>query len=150
LFTEQEVKITRNARQQVEWIARGDYLIGIGHRNSIYMDFVNQGLPLSQFTAADLSEGSYLSAASASIGLVSRAPHPNAAKVYINWLLSKETQLKYSQETGYWSRRVDVSQDHLDPAVIPKSGNSYMMNYKEVWIRKRKEVLDFLKTVIKK
>jgi ABC-type Fe3+ transport system substrate-binding protein len=43
-----------------------------------------------------------------SVALFSQAPHPNAAKVLINWLLSQEGQMAVSKQTGYNSRRTDV------------------------------------------
>jgi ABC-type Fe3+ transport system substrate-binding protein len=48
-----------------------------------------------------------------SLGLMNRAPHPNAAVVFINWLLSKEGQLVWSKAVNAVSRRVDVPTDHL-------------------------------------
>lgn len=151
LFTEQDVKLSRDYRQQMEWLARGDYAIAIGHHNGIYLEFLNKGLPLGQLTADDVKEANYVTAAIAGLGIINRAPHPNAAKVYINWLLSKETQTKWSRITGYWSKRLDVPNDHLDPALVPKEEKitSYQMNYKEKWINKRVEIVRFLRTLIK-
>ena len=36
------------------------------------------------------------------------APHPNAAKLFANWLLMKDMQTKLSKATNYNSRRSDV------------------------------------------
>jgi ABC-type Fe3+ transport system substrate-binding protein len=41
-------------------------------------------------------------------GLIRNAPHPNAAKVYINWFLSKEGQTLVTKETGLESVRNDI------------------------------------------
>jgi ABC-type Fe3+ transport system substrate-binding protein len=40
--------------------------------------------------------------------LINRAPHPNAAKVFLNWLLSREGQTTWVQVTAQNSRRIDV------------------------------------------
>ncbi len=37
-----------------------------------------------------------------------KAPHPNAAKVLINWLLSREGQEVFSNAMGQPTRRLDV------------------------------------------
>ena len=150
-LTEQDVKLTGNYRQQLEWLARGDYAIGIGHNNSVMQEFVTKGLPLAQVTADDIKEANYVTAAIASVSLVNRAPRPNAAKVFINWLLSKETLTAWSKATGFWSRRTDVSHDHLDPGLIPKleKMSSYQLNYKEEWVEKRVEIGKFLNKLIK-
>jgi ABC-type Fe3+ transport system substrate-binding protein len=145
------VKLTGNYRQQLEWLARGDYAIGIGHNNSVMEEFVTKGLPLAQVTADDIKEANYVTAAIASVSLVNRAPRPNAAKVFINWLLSKETLTAWSKATGFWSRRMDVSHDHLEPGLIPKleKMSSYQLNYKEEWVEKRAEIVKFLNKLIK-
>ena len=39
---------------------------------------------------------------------IKNSPHPNAAKVLINWLLSKEGQEIYSLAHGQATRRLDV------------------------------------------
>ena len=50
------------------------------------------------------------------LGLVNRAPHPNAAKVYINWLLSRRGQMALQKnmlptENPVDSLRIDIPKD---------------------------------------
>jgi iron(III) transport system substrate-binding protein len=45
---------------------------------------------------------------SRSIVLINRAPHPHAAKVFINWVLSREAQQLAAQHLEENSRRLDV------------------------------------------
>ena len=56
---------------------------------------------------------------------MNRAPHPNAAAVFINWLLTKEGQLVWSKAVNAVSRRVDVPTDHLPAYSIPKPKTRY-------------------------
>ncbi|HKZ50239.1 MAG TPA: hypothetical protein VJ256_00575, partial [Dehalococcoidia bacterium] len=44
---------------------------------------------------------------------------PNAAKVFINWFLTKEGQTEYARSRDLGSRRLDVSADWLKPFAIP-------------------------------
>jgi ABC-type Fe3+ transport system substrate-binding protein len=81
--------------------------------------------------------------------LLDRAPHPNAAKVYFNWVLSQEVQTLYSRATGYLSRRVDVPRDHVTPSLVPKPGVSYLANYKESTAQITPEMAEFVKTVVR-
>jgi len=150
-FTEQEVKLSRDPRQQLEWVARGDYSIAIGVNLGFYDNLKKEGLPVELLNADDLKEGSYLTSGIASMGLVNRAPHPNAAAVYINWLLSKDGQTIWSRATQYPSRRVDVPTDHLNATTVPRSEklSSYQQNYKEKIVNMRGEIVAFLRTVIK-
>ncbi len=152
LFTEQKVTLVRNYRQLIEEVARGNFQLGIGVHQAIFNELKSKGLPLGRFAADDLKEGSYLTTATASLGLMNRAPHPNAARVFINWFLSKDAQHKYSIASGYWSRRVDVPQDHLDKGIIPKAEkyDSYQANYKEKYVKRRDEIVKFLRTLIKR
>jgi len=147
-FTEQDVKLSRDYRQQMAWLARGDYLLAIGHNNDIYKEFLKNGLPVGLFTADDVKEGSYINAAVAGLGLINRAPHPNAARVYLNWLLSKETQTRWSKISGFWSRRLDVPSDHLDPATVPRKGKAYRTNYQQDWVEKSSEVAKFVRSLV--
>jgi ABC-type Fe3+ transport system substrate-binding protein len=39
---------------------------------------------------------------------VKSSPHPNATKVFVNWLLSKEGQEVYGKAMGQATRRLDV------------------------------------------
>ena len=49
-------------------------------------------LPIGYLDAEDWKEGGSSSAAGGTLGIPTRAPHPHAAKVFINWLLSREGQ----------------------------------------------------------
>jgi iron(III) transport system substrate-binding protein len=75
--------------------------------------------------------GGYVSAGFGSAMLVNKAPHPNAAKVFLNWLLAKEGQTAWSKAMGYVSRRLDVPTDHLPPYWVPKPGVKYWPGYYE-------------------
>ena len=70
-----------------------------------------------------MREGSDISPGFGALSLFHRPPHPNAAKVYINWLLSKEGQSEFSRATGYVSGRVDVPSDHVAPWRVPIPGS---------------------------
>ena len=48
--------------------------------------------------------------------------HPNAAKVYLNWLLSRDGQTEFARGTGYVSSRTDVPTDHAQPWRVPQPG----------------------------
>ena len=59
-----------------------------------------------------------MSSAFGSLALINRAPHPNAAKVFINWLLSREGQTLFQKVISVPgdarnSRRIDVPKDHV-------------------------------------
>lgn len=149
LFTQQKVAFTRDDRQLLEWVARGDRPIGIAHSDLVATQLKAKGFPLEVIGAEHFKEGSYITPGFGSVALINRAPHPNAAKVYLNWLLSKEGQTEWSKAAGYASRRLDVSRDHLHPSLVPKEGISYQPNYKEEYVKLTEEVFRFLREILK-
>jgi ABC-type Fe3+ transport system substrate-binding protein len=55
------------------------------------------------------------------VGIFNRRPHPNAARVYLNWLLSKDGQTSWAQLTGGRnSLRLDVPVGEPSTAIDPK------------------------------
>ncbi len=110
-LAKQEPLITRDQRQATEWVARGKYPIVIGIVQEVIESFKKVGAPLNYISP---SEGTWLSSSPGVISLINKSAHPNAAKVFLNWLLTKEGQTVYSRASGIQSARVDVPTDHLD------------------------------------
>lgn len=109
LHSDTDITILRSNEQILDWLSAGKYVFGIGARN--VDDAMVQGLPLSQFIPGSLKEGSSVTAYNGTLSYFNRAPHPNAAKVAANWLLSREGQtawLDYNHKSGglYDSLRV--------------------------------------------
>jgi len=116
LLTEQKVVFSRNFRQVAEWVVRGRYPIVIGPSPTHLQGFWAQGL--GKTVEILPSEPEVFTAGVGHIGLIEGAPHPNAAKVYINWSLSKNGQELYAKATATNSRRTDV--DPVHPETFPK------------------------------
>jgi iron(III) transport system substrate-binding protein len=123
----QKLIFTRDRRSQADQIARGSYSLGIAVSNVDAKPFIDAGAPLQMVW--NVKEGSYASASYGGLALVNRAPHPNAAKVYINWVLGKEGQTLLAEAAGWVSRRRDVPA--LDPAMELKPGVKYFRIYTE-------------------
>jgi iron(III) transport system substrate-binding protein len=136
LFAGQKIVYTSNLRQQAEWVVRGQYPIGIATGTQELKPFQSQGLGQN---IAPLDAPLRIPTVGPGFGTVSlmdRAPHPNAAKLYINWLLSREGQTDW-QKTGDNSRRLDVA--HPDEAAFPKPGVTYVDDQNEENIPSREE-----------
>jgi ABC-type Fe3+ transport system substrate-binding protein len=80
---------------------------------------IKKGVPIIILDPRQIKEGTHVSPASGGLSVFNRAPHPNAAKVYINWLLSKEGQTIYIRASGYVSARLDAPTDHAEPWRVP-------------------------------
>jgi iron(III) transport system substrate-binding protein len=150
LFVKQKLILSRNDRQLLDWVTRGRYAIVISPSELATKELEAKGVHVELMGADEFKEGSYLTAAFGSVALINRAPHPNAAKVYINWLLSREAQTAWAQASGYPSRRLDVPRDKVNPLSIPKQGRVYQENYREKYVRMRGKVRALLREVVKK
>jgi iron(III) transport system substrate-binding protein len=148
LFGQQDVVLTKDDRQLTDWVARGQYPIGLASNDFTALDLRQRGVPVESLPAEALKEGSYLTAAWGSVVLVNRAPHPNAARVYLNWLLSKAGQEAVAQVSGYPSRRLDASTESLRDSVIPKPGVPFRDLSKERYVQQQEEITGYLKTLI--
>ncbi|MGH7769023.1 MAG: ABC transporter substrate-binding protein [Candidatus Binatia bacterium] len=149
-FFATKVVLAHDDRQMLEWIARGQYLIVAAPSELHATGLKAKGLSVDLMRAEQFKESSYLTAGFGSVALINRAPHPNAAKVYVNWLLTRDAQTDWSKSSGYLSRRLDVSRDHIEPALIPQDGISYQPNYKEEYVRLRDEVTTFIEGLLKR
>ncbi len=118
----QELLILRDFAQEVDEVGRGKYPILIGTADANAEERMRQGVPVAIVDPRQLKEGSDVSPANGCVALFNRMPHPNAAKVYINWLLSKEGQTVFARAMGYVSSRLDVPTDHALPWRIPQPG----------------------------
>ncbi len=109
--------ITKDVRLLVEWVARGKYPIGIGAYQSIVSDFKSQGAPIDFNRFA---EGGSLNPAAGVIHVSVKPPHPNAATVFINWLLTAEGQKIYASADASPAVRVDVKVEGVDPIRVAR------------------------------
>lgn len=115
----QQPAITQDRRQQIEWLLAGEYPIGISVSDTDLPPFQAQGLgthvePLAVNTAL----GSRLSNSKA-VGVFNRAPHPNAASVFLNWVLSADAQALGSKLLQTNGRRLDVPPGSPDTVPNP-------------------------------
>jgi len=98
--------VGRNLRQLAETVTRGKAALSIGLSYYTYMPFVKAGLPVKPLP--NLKEGFYAASGSGNIGVLKNAAHPNAGKVFLNWMLSKEGQTGFTKALGQPTRRLDV------------------------------------------
>ncbi len=145
LLRDQKVVITADRRQLVEWIVRGRYPIAIGLNEYFLTTFQEKGVGKNVVTFIDPKTQIYWSSGSSGVGLFNRAPHPNAAKVYVNWLLSKAGQLEWVK-TQTNSRRVDVPP--AEPASALKPGQSYRNTQAEDMIPARHKIEAMAKEIL--
>lgn len=102
----QEMLVGRNLRQLGENVARGKSAISLGLSYYTYLPFIKAGLPVKPIS--NIKEGYYAASGSGNVVLLKNPPHPNATKVFLNWLLSREGQTALTKALGQPTRRFDV------------------------------------------
>ncbi len=84
-------------------LARGERHISLRGVDSVYARFAAEGAPIR---AIAINDGTVLSVLTTAA--YAGAPHPNAAKVFINWFLSPEGQTVFGKNATVASVRKDV------------------------------------------
>ncbi len=83
-------------------VARGEYAIGIGLTGRQASQMLTAGQPIAAVWPDDfvitITQGS---------NLVAHAPHPNAAKVFMNWMHTERGQ-QFWRDLGQWPIRADI------------------------------------------
>jgi ABC-type Fe3+ transport system substrate-binding protein len=102
----QELFIHRDGQQLAVALAKGNLAIALGLSQRFVDPYIRGGLPIKVLTT--LKEGLNGSNGFGTVAIMRNAPHPNATKVYINWLLGKEGQDLYGRALTQGSRRLDV------------------------------------------
>ena len=133
LFGQMDVATSGDIRQIADWLGVGKFAIAIftspGNRN--IGKAREQGLPIGIFRPEHFKEGVPLLTAAGAGGLLKQPPHPHAAKLAFNWLLSREGQIafqkNYARETGAAdSFRIDIPKDEIPPEFRRKDGVKYL------------------------
>lgn len=129
LYGEMQVTVSRDARQMTDWLVSGKFPLCIRcNAGSEVGKAKEQGLPIGFLDTESWKEGGSSSAAGGTLGIPSRAPHPHAAKVFINWFLSREGQMalqKLGRPDAHNSRRIDIPKDDVDPYNRLEPGKKY-------------------------
>ena len=126
LFGEMDVLLSREHQQAIDWVAVGKAALCVFCRDGFASKAKAQGVPIDYINHNDLKEMPRLRGSASAITLVNRAPHRNAAKVFINWFLSRRGQIVYQESHGDRdSLRVDIPKDNVPVAQRRVVGRKY-------------------------
>jgi iron(III) transport system substrate-binding protein len=144
----QNVTFSRDDRQVADWVARGQYLLQLSGSVFMVADMRSRGINIDMRGPDDLKEGGWIATGPSTVALPSRGPHPNAARVYLDFLLSSEGQYTFNHAVGYASRRQDVVADAVLPSLVPKPGMQYKPVGHEVYADIREEIVEFIRSLV--
>ena len=131
LFTEMDVALSRDDRQALDWLAVGKYALCLMCGN--IEAATAQGLPVGEFDVYRWKETPAIySGSNGTVALMNQAPHPSAAKVFINWLLSREGQASFqkimnSPDLLVESMRTDIAKDTIPVNQRRVAGAKYII-----------------------
>lgn len=135
LFSEQVVMVSRDYRQAIDWVAQKRFSIMLFGNGDDVLQARAQGLQVNVVDTGNWREGGMLEPGAFTLAWADKSPHPNAAKVFINWLLSREGQAAVQRDGGVSdSLRLDISKNDVRPMARRKEGAKYMVTWKEEWI----------------
>jgi iron(III) transport system substrate-binding protein len=119
LYREMDVTLYRQYPQGEDWLATGKFSLCLCRHQSI-SEAKKQGLPVDLVDPNLFREGVGVESRAKTLVLMSRAPHPNAAKLFINWFLSREGQIdfqkisaKHIDAGAEGSLRMDIAKDDI-------------------------------------
>ncbi|HET9548622.1 MAG TPA: extracellular solute-binding protein [Candidatus Binatia bacterium] len=120
ILTEMDIVISTDTRQMGDWLAGGKFAFSIfAPVSRMDLDLMQlQGLPVGWFKPDQIKEGTFITGGSGGVAVMNKAPHPKAAKMALNWLLSREGQMAYQRiftqgNDGPDSMRVDIPKDKV-------------------------------------
>jgi iron(III) transport system substrate-binding protein len=123
LYIGQDVQFAPNGRGLGDWVAHNTYSVGIGLPLDEYQGIKSNGLPISESMMNDPITADVTSVLL--IGVVANAPHPNAAKLFVNWALTQGAQQQFADAEGSAMTRTDLDYSKLDPNEIPSANSGY-------------------------
>ncbi|MFI5267333.1 MAG: ABC transporter substrate-binding protein, partial [Chloroflexota bacterium] len=127
LYKGQNVVLTRDYSQLADWIAHGSYPIGLAATVNYLQQYIKAGLTFEQPELPDAP--SALGGGFGDVAIWNKAPHPNAARVFANWIASKEGIEVYGPTQTQVSVRTDVDNKWAPDSIIPKPGIKYLDTY---------------------
>jgi iron(III) transport system substrate-binding protein len=129
LYIDQKPVISRDTRQLVDWLLRGTYPISFGTVDGDVEQLERDGLPVLPLYGLSDWPGT-TTAGFGQVAMLNHAPHPNAAKVFANWIASREGSEVLARALTVVPARSDIDASSFIPAeMIPRPGVSYFDTY---------------------
>ena len=132
LYTDQQVALSNNSRQLVDWVAHGNYPIALATLATEIESFRSAGVANLGAIYMKDGPGAVLGGSSV-ISEPKLAPHPNATAVFLNWFASQPGQQVFTTVWKTPSRRTDIHVEGIPNYVVPQPGIDYMDQYVEAW-----------------
>jgi iron(III) transport system substrate-binding protein len=138
LYIDQKPIISRDPRQAMQWLAQGTYPLLIGSDPQALDEFQRLGYPIEPYFPNDAP--TVLTGGYGVVSLVNKAPHPNAAKLFVNWIAGRAGQQAFANAARSVSLRNDITYDSNYPSyVFPRKGVNYVDVYDFTFVTKQRD-----------
>ena len=136
IYRDMEPTFFRDIRQGTDWLSQGKFALCFMCRRIDRAAM--QGLPVAELNPYQIEETPGIGTGSGALALMNRHPHPNSARVFINWFLSLEGQIAFRQantdELRVGSLREDLPQELLPPLAIRRKDKEYLWINRPDWM----------------
>ena len=146
LYSEMDVTLSRNLPQIADWVAGGKFAIAIGGVDCD--DLAAKGLPV---VPTHLEGVAAVGAGTDPASWLASSPNTNAAKVFLNWILSRDGQTQFQKLTRENSLRVDIPKEGIvNPFSILDPKREYLFTGLEEYKDKINEFRPWLESLVTK
>ena len=115
VYGDQQPVVSKEPRLQIQWLTSGRYPVAFGIPSAAIVEYAGRGASIDDFAKI---KGTYSwSQGVGGIQLIRNAPHPNAAKVFINWILTEPVQTALMKAAQLNSRRKGIPQGDPEGAI---------------------------------
>jgi iron(III) transport system substrate-binding protein len=138
LLSETDLRLSRDYRQATDWLAQKQYALFLFSQADDTLTAGQQGLPVQVLDTTGWKEGAGLDPIAGAYALMDKPAHPNAAKVLLNWLLSREGQLAIQRDPEQAGRtdslRIDIPKTDVHPMMRRREGVKYHVMWNPDWM----------------
>jgi iron(III) transport system substrate-binding protein len=146
-MVDQQMVITSDPRQQLKWLVSGRYPVAFGLPSATFVEYENRGGSVAEFK--DVDGLKQWAPGVGALQLTTRAPHPNAVKVFVNWILTRDVQAALAPAVKLNSMRNDVPVAAPDIALDVARLGDYHGTQDEAIEPYMKRTQDLLKEILK-
>ncbi len=138
LFSEMNITFSRDYRQATDWLAQKRFALYLFSQSDDTLNAKEQGLSVQILDTGGWKEGVGLDAIGGAHALMDKPAHPNAAKILINWLLSRDGQIALQRDREPAGRtdslRIDIPKSDVHPLMRRRDGVKYLLMWNPDWM----------------
>jgi iron(III) transport system substrate-binding protein len=135
LLTETDLVLSKDPRQAVDWLANGKLAFLLLTSPREVLRAKEQKLPVDVVDPRRLKEAPVVETAASSFTLMDKPANPNAARLFLNWLMSRDGQISFQKSQGSCdSARLDIPKDDVPPLSRRKEGMQYFRLWDTEWM----------------